>query len=124
MTRGHPPYVAIGEAQSLEASRGCLVLAVSTAGIILPFDFVIYDQGRISLVRVRRLRYAGYEVADIEVSCRKEIEALRAISVGPEISRQLHVRGPDRNWHRYLVLPDSVEEIGKEGGRCGERIIG
>jgi len=116
--------MAIGEAQRLAASQGCPVLAVSTAGFILPFDFVIYDQGRIILVRIRRLRYAGYDVADIEVSCRKEIEALRAITVGPEISRQLHVRGPDRHWHRYLVLPDSVEELGKEGGKCGERVTG
>jgi hypothetical protein len=103
---------------------GCPVLAASTTGFILPFDFVIYDQGRISLVRVRRLRYAGYEIADIEVICRKEIEALRAISVGSEISRQLHVRGPDRHWHRYLVLPESVEELGKEKDRNGERVTG
>jgi hypothetical protein len=116
LTRGHPPTVAIGEAQRQAASMGCPVLAMSTGGTILPFDFVIYDQGSISLVRVRRLRYAGYDIADIEVSCRKEIEALRAVTVGPEISRQLHVRGPDRHWHRYLVLPDSIEEIGKEVG--------
>jgi len=103
---------------------GCPVLAASTRGIILPFDFVIYDQGSIILVRVRRLRYAGYEIADVEVSCQKEIEALRAISAGPEISRQLHVRGPDRHWHRYVVLPDSVEEIGMEADRDGERVIG
>jgi len=116
--------VAIGEARQAAASRGCPVLAVSTGGVILPFDFVVYDQGRIILVRVRRLRYSGYEIADVEFSCRKEIEALRTISVGPEISRQLHVRGPDRHWHRYLVLPDSVEELGKKDGHCEERITG
>jgi len=119
LTRGHPPYVAIEEAKRQATFPGSLVLAMSTGGIILPFDFVVYDQGRIILVRVRRLRYAGYDIADIEVSCRKEIEALRAMTVGPEISRQLHVRGPDRHWHRYLVLPDSIEVIVDTGDTDG-----
>ena len=111
MTRGHPPHVAIGEAQHQAASRGCLALAVNTGATILPFDFVLYDEGRISLVRIRRLRYAGYGVADIASSCHNEIEALRAMTLPPEIPLQLHVRGPDRHWHIYRVLPDSIEEI-------------
>jgi|GEM_PF-5363607 hypothetical protein len=72
---------------------------------VLPFDFIACDQGRTSFVRVRRLWYAGYEVADIGFSCRDDIAALRAMPVLPGISLQLHVRGPDRHWHRYLVLP-------------------
>ena len=79
----------------------------------MPFDFIACDQGRTSFVRVRRLRYAGYEVADIGFSCRDDIAALRAMPVLPGISLQLHVRGPDRHWHRYLVLPDEIIEAGE-----------
>jgi hypothetical protein len=31
--------------------------------------------------------------------------------VTPEIFRELWVRGPDRHWYRYLVLPDSIEVL-------------
>ena len=115
MTRGHPPSAAIAEARRSAASRGCFILGVNTRSFILPFDFVIADHGRISIVLVRRLRYAGYEPADIEISCRNEIEALRALTMLPEISRQLHVRGPDRHWHRYVVMQETIEKI-REGG--------
>ena len=35
------------------------------------------------------------------------------------IYRELWVRGPGRAWHRYLVLPESVEELltSDEGNR-------
>ena len=110
MTRGYRPVVAINEAQQEAKGRGCLVTAVST-GSMLPFDFVIYDRGRIRLVRIRRLRYAEYEIADIAFTCREEIAALRAMPVSPDISRELHVRGPERYWHHYRVLQDRIEEV-------------
>jgi len=105
MTRGHPPYVAIGEAQRRARARGLLVLAVEPAGE-LPFHFVTGDRGCISLVRVRRLKYPGYGIAEIEHSCKNDIAALRSITVTQEIFRELMVRGPDRRWYRYLVQPD------------------
>ena len=105
MTRGHPPYVAIGEAQRRAKARGLLVLAVEPVGE-LPFHFVTGDRGCISLVRVRRLKYPGYGIAEIEHSCKNDIAALRSITVTQEIFRELWVRGPDRRWYRYLVQPD------------------
>jgi hypothetical protein len=105
MTRGHPPYVAIGEAQRRAKARGLLVLAVEPVGELL-FHFVTGDQGCISLVRVRRLKYPGYGIAEIEHSCKNDIAALRSLTVTQEIFRELWVRGPDRHWYRYLVQPD------------------
>jgi hypothetical protein len=74
-----------------------------------PFDFVINDRGCTSLVRVRRLKYPQYRIPDIEILCKTAIGELRQMPVPEGIYRQLWVRGPDRHWHRYLVLPDSVE---------------
>jgi hypothetical protein len=85
----------------------------------LPFHFVICDRDCISLVRVRRLKYPGYEVAAIEQSCKNDIAALRAVSVTPEIFRELWVRGPDRHWYRYLVLKDGIEPL--ENGHDDDR---
>jgi len=108
MTRGHPPHVAIGEAERKARARGLMVFSLEPEGD-LPFHFVICDRDCISLVRVRRLKYPGYGVAAIEQSCKNDIAALRAIPVTPEIIRELWVRGPDRTWHRYLVLKDTIE---------------
>jgi len=108
MTRGHQPVVAIGEAKRKAKARGFMLIAVETDRQ-LPFDFVINDRGCISLVRVRRLRYPRYEIPDIEISCAHEIAELRSIPITGEIFRELWVRGPDRHWRRYVVLPDAIE---------------
>jgi hypothetical protein len=108
MTRGYRPVIAIGEAKHKAQVWGLLVFTLEP-GDNLPFHFVICNRECISLVRVRRLKYLGYDVATIEHSCRNEIEILRALPVTREIFRELWVRGPDREWYRYLVLPGSVE---------------
>lgn len=113
MTRGHPPYVAIQEAERKAKKRGVMVFAVEPKGD-LTFHLVICDRDCISLVRVRRLKYPGYTVAAIETSCKNDIAMLRAIPVTREIFRELWVRGPDRHWYRYLVLPGSLEVLEDE----------
>jgi len=122
MTRGHPPVVAIGEAKRKAAARGFTLIAVETDGQ-LPFDFEINDRGCTSLVRVRRLRYPRYDIPDIGISCAQEIAELRKIQLPEEIYRELWVRGPDRHWHRYLVLPDSIEVLedgDEDNGKIGK----
>jgi hypothetical protein len=52
----------------------------------------------------------------IRDSCRHEIEELRHLQEGEKIHHELWVRGPDREWHRYLILPDAVEAIGVNAG--------
>ena len=110
MTRGHPPVVAISEARQRAKACGLMTIALDSLEPH-PFDFMIFDWGCVSLVRVRRLRYPGFEIPDIARSCAYEIAELREIPVAEEIHRELDVRGPDRAWHRYLVLPDSLESL-------------
>ena len=110
MIRGHPPWVAIAEAMRKAKVQGHIVFSLEPAGE-LPVHFVTVDGDCISLVRVRRLKYPGYTVEEIEASCKKDIAELRSITVTAEIFRELRVRGPDRHWYRYLVLPDSVEAM-------------
>jgi hypothetical protein len=116
MTRGHRPFVAIREISGILAARGAMIVSVSPE-CGLPFDLVTWEGGVITLIRVRRLKYAGYHVDDIEVSCAREIAMLRKVPVMERICRELHVRGPDRHWHRYLVLQDGLEELEAEDSR-------
>jgi len=118
MTRGHPPSVAIGEAKRKAAAWGFMLIALVTEAK-LPFDFVIHDTGRTSLVRVRRLKYVGYGIPDILRSCGQEIAELRKIPAPDEICRELWVRGPGRDWHRYLVLKDTIEALENDEDRQG-----
>ena len=108
MTRGYKPLVAIGEAQRRAIVWGFVLIGLVTEAK-LPFDFVINDRGRTSLVRVRRLKYSSYGIADILKLCGQEIEELRELTIPDGIFRELWVRGPDRHWHRYLVLAQSIE---------------
>jgi len=110
MSRGRTPVVAIGEAQRKAQAEGFVLILVD-AEIKLPFDFVISDRGCISLVRVRRLKYAQYRVAEIQRLCDREIAEMRGLRIPEEIFLELWVRGPDREWHRYLILPDAIEML-------------
>ena len=110
MTRGYKPVVAIGEAQRKAIVWGFVLIGLVTEAK-LPFDFVINDRGRTTLVRVRRLKYSSYGIADIMKLCGQEIKELRELRIPDGIYRELWVRGPDRTWHRYLVLAESIDAL-------------
>ena len=110
MTRGYRPVVAIGEAQRKATAWGFVLIGLVTEAKI-PFDFVIDDRGRTSLVRVRRLKYSQYGISDILKLCGQEIEEFQGLRIPDGIYRELWVRGPDRTWHRYLVLEDGIEPL-------------
>jgi len=119
MTRGYKPVVAIGEAKRKAVAWGfTLVELITTAP--LPFDFVIGDRGCPSVVRIRRLKYSQYGIAEIQRSCSREIQELRALRLPEGIYRELWVRGTDRKWHRYLILENSIEVLENEDTRQEE----
>ena len=118
MTRGYKPLVAIGEAQRRATAWGFILIGLVTEAK-LPFDFIIHDKGSTSLVRVRRLKYAWYGTGNILRSCAQEIRELRDLTIPEGIARELWVRGPDRTWHRYLVLADHIEAIGNDERQAG-----
>ena len=119
MTRGYKPLVAIGEAQRKATAWGFMLIGLVTEAK-LPFDFIIHDKGSTSLVRVRRLKYRSYGTESILRSCAQEIRELRDLNLPEGIVRELWARGPDRTWHRYLVLADHIEAVGNEERRSGE----
>jgi hypothetical protein len=110
MTRGHRPVVAIGEAQRKAIAWGFAVIVLVTT-LELRFDFAIDDRGCTSLVRVRRLKYSLFGISDVMRSCAQEIRELRELALPDGVYRELWIRGPDRTWHRYLVLGDGIEVL-------------
>lgn len=110
MTRGVRPLIAIAEAQRKAAAWGYVVGGLITAPDS-PFDFTIHDKGTISLVRVRRMRFSGFTLGNIQRACEQQIQEFRELATPEGISRELWVRGQDRAWHRYRVLSGSIEEI-------------
>jgi hypothetical protein len=113
MSRGYKPVVAIGEAQRKAITWGFLLIGLVTEAK-LPFDFMIRDNDRTSLVRVRRLKYATYRPENILITCAQEIKELREFKIPDGILKELWVRGSDRSWHRYLILAENIEVL-KEG---------
>ena len=88
---------------------GYLVSGVNSK--TLACNFMAIQEGQITLIRVRRLRYARYGLPDITLSCKREILELQGLPVSDDISRELWVRGPDRHWHRYAIFPDRIESV-------------
>jgi hypothetical protein len=110
MTRGVRPVVAIGEAKRRATAWGFgLIEMVMEAKA--PFDFAVHYQGSTSLVRVRRLKLNAYRVESIRTSCAQEIREFRELALPEGIVRELWVRGPERAWHRYQILPETIEEV-------------
>jgi hypothetical protein len=114
MARGLPPVAAIGEAKHRAAAWGFGVIEIIMEGKT-GFDFAVHDKGVTSLVRVRRLKYNAYSVGSIQKSCAEQVRQLRELHLPEGIGRELWVRGPERAWHRYRILPETMEEIGEVG---------
>ena len=110
MSRGKRPVVAIGEAKRAAVAAGFILIELKTVTEI-PFDFVVRRDGVTSIVRVRRLKQAGFRIENILRACAQQIRELRERSLMKELIPELWVRGPARAFHRYRVLPETVEEI-------------
>jgi hypothetical protein len=110
MSRGKRPVVAIGEAKRSAVAAGFMLIELVTAAV-LPFDFVVHRDGTSSVVRVRRLKQAGFRIENILRACAQELKELRESTLLDGLIRELWVRGPARAYHRYRVLPETVEEI-------------
>ncbi len=110
MTRGIRPVAGIAEAKRRATAWGFTLIEIGMEAQV-PFDFGIHYNGSASLVRVRRLKNHGYRVELIGKSCADQIRELRELPLPGGVAKELWVRGPERAWHRYRVLPETVEVI-------------
>lgn len=110
MIRGHAPFKAIEEAMAIAAKHGMEAMAFE-CGKDHPFHFILVDGPCVSLVRVRRLKYLQLGARTIEQACRKDLAEIRSFAFPLEVFFELWTRGPERRMHRFLVYPDTIEEL-------------
>lgn len=114
MNRDKRPEAAIGEAKRKAIAGGFRIIEMVRSEE-LAFDFAVQRDGVTSLVRVRRLKQAGFRVANILRACGRQIRELRECTLFQGSERELWVRGPARAFHRFRVLPETLEELGDPG---------
>jgi hypothetical protein len=119
VTRGRRPDTAITAAKNLAFALGYEIVSTFPRGYA--YDFVARKDEAHTLVRVRRIKHNHFAVPDIEYDCAHEIAGLRGALFTGNASRELWIWGRSRTCHRYLVLPDQVEEVSGKSGWAGQQ---
>jgi hypothetical protein len=110
MTGKNPPERAIAEARRWAGVQG-FAIYTPEPGSTLPFHFVVSKGETASIVTVRRPKYLDFNLVNIAYSCRTVIKELRALTISPDIRREIWVWRNAHTWYRYLVLPETLEYI-------------
>lgn len=109
MSRGRRPEAAVREAAGRCSKEGSHVFSIS--GIRKAADLMVISAGKIRLVRVRHPRKIISDPKDAAFLYDREIADLRAFPVSDSLELELMLLEPDRSWHTFRVLPDTVEMI-------------
>jgi len=110
LTRGIKPFVAIGEAKRKATAWGFMLIGLETDEK-LPYDFAFHNKEETTLARVRRLKYADFRPEQILRTWARQILELRESAIMANLAKELWVRGPDRTWHRYRILSDTINPV-------------
>ena len=115
MTRGPRPPRAIDEAIPIAKARGIIQLTMSGPERI--YDISIISKIPVTFSRVMfapQILATIHELADYY---RKEIAQLRLIARDAAITAELWIRSKHGTWRFFLVTPDFLVEIDREGKR-------
>ena len=115
MTRGPRPPKALTEAIPIAKARGIIQLTMSGPERI--FDIAIISKIPVTFSRVMfapAILATVYELADYY---RQEIAQLRLIARDAAITAELWIRSKHGTWRFFLVTPNSLVEIDREGKR-------
>ena len=115
MTRGPRPPKALTEAIPIAKARGIIQLTMSGPERI--FDIAIISKVPVTFSRVMfapAILASVYELADYY---RQEIAQLRLIARDAAITAELWIRSKHGTWRFFLVTPNALVEIDREGKR-------
>jgi hypothetical protein len=113
MTRGRIPLMALREAVLIAKKRGETRQFMHEPGTIC--NFVIYCQGFVAHVRIKRVTRVHCSHAWIESEAADALTTLRAIASGPGISRELWVFLPRGAFRFYRVTDTGLVELSRDG---------
>jgi hypothetical protein len=113
MSRGPRPHRALAEAIPIAKARGIVQMAVSGPERI--FDIAIISKIPVTFTRVMfapEILATARQLAD---DFKEEIAQLRIIARDAAITAELWLRSKHGTWRFFLVMPDSLVEIDREG---------
>jgi hypothetical protein len=113
MTRGRKPLMALREAVLIAKKRGETRQFMHEPGTIC--NFVIYCQGFVAHVRIKRVTRVHCSHAWIESEAADALTTLRAIASGPGISRELWVFLPRGAFRFFRVTDTGLVELDRDG---------
>jgi len=119
MTRGRIPLMALREAVLIAKKRGETRQFMHEPGTIC--NFVIYCQGFVAHVRIKRVTRVHCSHAWIESEATDALAALRAIAPGSGISRELWVFLPRGAFRFFRVTDTGLVELDRDGGVMPEK---
>jgi hypothetical protein len=113
MSRGPRPHRALAEAIPIAKARGIVQLAMS--GPERVFDIAIVSKIPVTFSRVMFAPEILAAIQQLADDFKEEIAQLRIIARDKAITAELWLRSKHGTWRFFLVTPDSLVEIDREG---------
>lgn len=117
MTRRVRPHRAFADAIPIAQARGLIQKAMSGPEQI--FDIAIISKIPYTFARVMFAPEILAATKDLEEYFAKEITRLRLIARDAAGSAELWLRSKHGNWRFFLVTPNALVEIDRDGKRLG-----
>jgi len=119
MSRGPRPHRALAEAIPIAKARGIVQLALS--GPERVFDIAIISKLPVTFARVMFAPEILATMQQLAGDFNEEIAQLRVIARDAAITAELWLRSKHGTWRFFLVTPNSLVEIDREGERLESR---
>ncbi len=113
MSRGPRPHKALSEAIPIARARGIVQMALS--GPERVFDIAIISKIPVTFTRVMFAPEILATTRQLADDFKEEIAQLRIIARDAAITSELWLRTKHGTWRFFLVMPDSLVEIDREG---------
>jgi len=113
MSRGPRPHRALAEAIPIARTRGIVQMALSGPERI--FDIAIISKVPVTFTRVMFAPEILATIQQLADYFKEEIAQLRIIARDAAITAELWLRSRYGTWRFFLVTPNSLVEIDREG---------
>ena len=114
-TRGPRPHRALAEAVPIAKARGIVQMTLSGPERI--FDIAIISKVPVTFARVMFAPAILATIHELTDEFKEEIAQLRVIARDAAITAELWIRSKHGTWRFFLVTPDFLVEIDREGKR-------
>ena len=115
MSRGPRPHRALEEAVPIAKARGIVQMTLSGPERI--FDIAIISKVPVTFARVMFAPAILATIQQLAEEFKDEITQLRLIARDAAITAELWIRSKHGTWRFFLVTPDFLVEIDREGKR-------